>query len=167
MPLAMKRLWPALILLFEACAKPAFSFRGYTELSNCRNVIDAEISAGASFFDAFDTDLDRGEGVVTRLHSTLFATPVGIFVTCYRSGEVGAIDYIFEVTDPEASAALFIDSARELDAMFGEPQQKETAESRARVYHCGDPATVELREAIHGDMEFEVSLTIVPRATGC
>jgi len=167
-PATVKRLWPIGVFLLNGCAEPSLSFRGYTELSDCRNVIDAELATGASFRDVVDdNDLPKGEGVVTELGGELFTVPVRIFVTCYDTGNVGAVDYIAESTDPETSAAFFMHLSQEIDAIFGEPQLRTTAESRSRVYHCGDPATVILREAQHGEMDFEVSLLVAPRPGSC
>lgn len=164
----MKRLWPLGVFLLNGCAEPSFTFRGYTELSDCRGVLDAELEGDARFQNAVDTDMPLGEGIVTQLAGELFSVPVDIFVSCYRNGSVAAVDYIAEVTDPEQSAAYFSRVAQELDAIFGlQPQEIGTAESRSRIYHCGDPVSVVLREARHGDMDFEVSLAVMPGSAGC
>jgi hypothetical protein len=92
---------------------------------------------------------------------------VSIFVTCYDSGGVGAVEYIAEAADGATSAAFFDRVSQELDAIFPAPRQSSTLESRSRTYHCGDPATVVLREALHGDMDYEVSLLVVPRPGVC
>jgi hypothetical protein len=164
----MKRLWPFGVLLLNGCAEPSFSFRGYTELSDCRNVLDAELAGGARFQDAVDTDMPLGEGVVTHLASDLFTVPVRIFVSCYRNGAVGAVDYIAETSVPEESGAWFTHISQELDAIFGSPPRESgTAESRSLIYHCGDPVSVVLREARHGEMDFEVSLLVMPGSAEC
>jgi hypothetical protein len=164
----MKRLWPLGVFLLNGCAEPSFSFRGYSELSDCRSVLDAELAGGARFQDAADTDTPLGEGVVTQLTGDLFTVPVGIFVSCYRNGAVAAVEYIAAVTDPEESSAYFARVAQELDAIFGSPPRESgTPESRSRFYHCGDPVSVVLREARHGDMDFEVSLLVMPGSAGC
>ena len=164
----MKRLWPLGVLLLTACAEPQFTFRGYTELSDCRAVLDAELAGGARFQEAADTETLLGEGVVTQLTGNLFTVPVSIFVSCYRNGAVGSVDYIAESTVSDESAAYFEHVARELDAIFGgQLRQINTAESRSNVYHCGDPVSVVLREARHGDMDFEVSLAVMPGSAGC
>jgi hypothetical protein len=156
------------MLLLAGCAEPAFNFRGYTELSDCRAVLDAELAAGGRFQEAVDTETALGEGVVTQLAGELFTVPTQIFVSCYRNGAVSSIEYLSEVDVSEQSAAWFDHMARELDAIFGfEPQQIDTGESRSRVYNCGDPVSVVLREARHGDMDFEVSLAVTPGSATC
>lgn len=154
-------------ILLGACAEPHFGFRGYTELSDCRNVIDAELATGAGFQDAVDEDLPNGEGVVTELRGGLFDVPVSIFVSCYDNSDVSSVDYIAEAADGATSAAFYDALARELDAIFPTPTQSSTLDSRSRTYHCGDPATVILREALHGDMDYEVSLLVVPLPGEC
>lgn len=155
------------MLLINGCAEPQFGFRGYTDLSNCRNVIDAELAGGSKFEEFIDADLARGDGVATQLRGELFSVPVNIFVSCYGSGGVDGVDYIAETVDFDTSGSYFAKMANELDAIFGEPQQIFAAESRTRIYLCGDPATVVLREAMHGEMDFEVSLLVVPRFVEC
>lgn len=163
----MKHAWLMGVVLLSGCAEPQFGFRGYTDVSDCRNVIDAELAGGSEFEDFIDADLARGEGVATQLRGELFSVPVRIFVSCYSSGAVDGVDYIAEAADLDTSGAFFAKMAVELDAIFGEPQQIFAAESRSRVYLCGDPATVVLREARHGDMDFEVSLLVIPRFVEC
>jgi hypothetical protein len=164
----MKRLWPLGVLLLHGCAEPQFTFRGYTELSDCRAVLDAELAGGARFQDAVDTDTALGEGVVTQLVGELFTVPARIFVSCYRNGAVSSVDYISDTAVSDESAAWFEHLARELDAIFGaRPRPIDTAESRTLVYNCGDPVSVVLREARHGDMDFEVSLAVMPGSATC
>jgi hypothetical protein len=163
----MKRLWPIAALLLAACAEPQFGFRGYTELSDCRNVSDAELATGASFRDVVDEDLPNGEGFVTELRGNLYSVPVSIFISCYDNNDVSSVDYIAEASDGATSAAMYDRLSQELGAIFPTPRESSTLESRSRTYHCGDPATVILREAIHGDMDYEVSLLVVPRPGEC
>lgn len=165
----MKRLWPIGVLLLHGCAEPQFNFRGYTELSDCRAVLDAELEGGAEFEDAVDTEMPLGEGIVTQLVGNLFTVPTRIFVSCYRNGAVASIDYIAEAEASELSAAYFEHVAQELDAIFVGVQPREivAAESRSRIYNCGDPVSVVLREARHGDMDFEVSLAVMPGSAAC
>ena len=163
----MKRLWPIGVFLLSGCTQPSFSFRGYTELSECRSVIDAELAGGSRFQEAVDTEMPLGEGFVTELEGELYSVPVSIFVSCYTNGTVSAIEYISEVTDPDVSAANFASIAQGLDSIFGDPVELSSAESRSRTYHCGDPATVNLREARHGEMDFEVSLLVMPLPVTC
>jgi len=164
----VKRSWPIALLLLSGCADPQFNLRGYTELSDCRAVLDAELETGARFQNAVDTEMLLGEGVVTELAGELFTVPVSVFVSCYRNGDVAAIDYVAEAEEPELSAAYFEHLVQELDAIFGfQPEQIDTGESRSRNYNCGDPVSVVLREARHGDMDFEVSLAVTPGSAGC
>lgn len=163
----MNRILPLAVLLLFACAEPQFGFRGYTELSNCRNVIDAELATGAAFRDVLDEELPNGDGVVTELGGELYGVPVSIFVSCYDNGDVSAVDYIAEASDGATSAAFYDRLSQELSAIFPAPKESSTQESRSRTYHCGDPATVILREALHGDMDYEVSLLVVPRPGEC
>ena len=163
----MKRLWPVVFLLLSACAEPRFAFRGYTDLSDCRSVIDSELDAGAELITAFDEDLPAGEGVVTHLAGELLGSPVDILVSCYRSGQVGSVDYIGDAHEPEASAMFFLRLATELDEVFGTPFETLTADSRRWTFLCGDPATVVLREARLADMDYEISLLVIPFPTEC
>ena len=157
------------MILLTGCAEPQFNFRGYTELSDCRAVLDAELASDSRFQEAVDTDMPLGEGVVTQLAGELFTVPVSVFVSCYRNGAVAAVDYIAEAEEPELSAAWFEHLAQELDAIFigVQPRQIVAAESRSRIYNCGDPVSVVLREARHGDMDFEVSLAVTPGSAAC
>ncbi len=163
----MKRLWLLAALLLAACAEPQFGFRGYTELSDCRNVIDAELETGAGFQDAVDEELPSGDGVVTELSGGLYSVPVSIFISCYDNGDVSSVDYIAEAADGATSAAIYDRLSQELGAIFPTPRESSTLESRSLTYHCGDPATVILREALHGDMDYEVSLLVVPLPGEC
>jgi hypothetical protein len=155
------------LLLLAACAEPSFSFRGYTEHSDCRGVLNAELAGGTRFFDASDIELPRGAGIVTRMTGTLFALPVDIYVSCYDNGVVAAIDYITDASDFQTSNASFAALSREFDSLFGAPALEETADSRSRIYRCGNPSTLVLREARHGDMDYETSVLVVPQTTEC
>jgi hypothetical protein len=155
------------VLLLNGCAEPSFSFRGYTELSDCRSVINAEIDGGARFVDAIDAELQLEEGVVTRLAGTLLEYPVDIYVSCYNSGRVSAVDYITDVSEPEASAATFSALALALESAYGAPTERGTANSRTRIYRCASPISLVLREARLGNLDFEVSLLVVPDPTDC
>lgn len=163
----MKHLWPVGFLLITACSEPRFGFRGFTDLSDCRSVIDSELLAGAEFVNAFDTELPAGEGVVTELAGELSGMPVDILVSCYRGGQVGSVDYIADAGEPEQSARFFMQLATELDTAFGTPFETLTPDSRRWTFVCGDPATVVLREARLADMDYEVSLLVIPYPSEC
>ena len=165
----MKRLWLLSFLLVEACSKPTFSFRGFTDLSDCRSVIDSELADGATFNTAFDALMPGGDkdGTVTHLDGKLGTVPIAIFVSCYRNGKVSSVDYIANVADTAASSNTFDAFDRELKAIYGEGRDSFTRESRRKTYVCGEPATVVLREAQLAQADYEVSLLVVPHPSDC
>jgi hypothetical protein len=164
----MRRLWPVGILLLQACGQPDFSLRGYTNLSDCRTVIDTELANGAEFVSAFDTDVSGPqEGAVTQLSTSLLETPVAIYVDCAGNGKVRSIDYIANQQDLGASSRFFDGVAGQIGELFGTATATESPTMRSRTYFCDDRGMISLRQAKHDEQDFEVSLLVVPVPSRC
>jgi uncharacterized protein YciI len=127
-------------------AEPSFSFRGYTEHSDCRGVLNAELTGGTRFIDALDAELPRGEGIVTRMTGELFSLPVAIYVTCYDNGMVAAVDYIADASDRKRAMRR----SRPWRVSSGARRSGGERRRRRRIYRCGN-SRPGLREARHGD----------------
>lgn len=150
-----------------ACSESRFEFRGYTELSSCRQVIDAELANGAEFEDAYDSTDPELPGHITELDGRLFDLPVRIDVTCSPRGKVTSVQYVALARDPDETATAFGLVAAELSQLFGEPRFTTTADSRTLSYGCEDPAPVRLEEWILTEVEHEVYLAVVPGLMSC
>lgn len=170
------RLAPALLLAVTACAEPRFAFRGYTDLSSCRQVIDTELANGAEFATAYDSTDPEAPGHVTELTGSLFDLPVRIDINCTTQNRVASIQYIVAASHPDDTGAAFALLAGELQPLFGEPAMSSTADSRTLSFGCIDPSPVRLEEWIvtdHdegdsvGEAEHEVYLAIVPDLMSC
>jgi len=164
----MNRVWPVGIVLLQACVQPDFTLRGYTNLSDCRTVIDAEMANGAEFVGAFDTDISGPqEGAVTQLRTAMFETPVSIYVDCSGSGKVRSIDYIANSQNAASSSRFFDGVAGEIGELFGMPVERESPTIRSKTYFCDDRGMISLRQAMLDEQDYEVSLLVVPIPSQC
>lgn len=166
-------LMPALGL--QACAEPSFEFRGYSDLSSCGEIIDAELANGGTFQGGYASEDLENPGYVTELSGELFAEPVRIDVLCNIQGFISSIHYISRATDPMETGPIFRRFGDELAMQFGEPTVIVTEQGRSLRYVCQNPSPVlldEWRLESEGDDEdqepvHEVYLAVMPRNTEC
>jgi hypothetical protein len=167
-----------LILLVQGCSEPVFEFRGYTDLSNCRQVIDAELARGATFEDAYDSIEGFEPELITELAGQLFEQDVTIEIACTARGSVNRIHYVVDTTDPLETGRAFIRFAQELDALFGMPAENATIGARSLNYICPRSSPVVLEEYLLPDdavldgeesseEQHELYLAVVPEALRC
>lgn len=161
--------WPAIVcvLALPACSEPTFHFRGYSERSSCRGVIDSELAAGARFSDALDEELPDGPGIVTELAGSVLAVPVTIDIACYPDGRVSYVDYVATAGAVEQSTQVYETFFHELDRFFGEAAEDSVPGRRSRTYLCDGAARVTLRQTQLAQTSYEVSLLVIPHATEC
>ena len=155
------------VFMLMACTEAPFEFRGYTERSNCRQVIDAELARGSNFESAYESADPSVPGLVTELTGTIFDVPVRIEVTCARSGGTVLVHYISPARDPAETAAVFSHFATELEAAYGAPAMITSDERRSLHFLCDEPSPVLLEEWKLGEDTNEVYLAIVPGAAPC
>lgn len=169
--------WTALLLALQACSEPVFEFRGYTDLSSCTEIIDAELANGARYDGVFGSEDPENPAQTVELSGMLFSERVNIDVTC-TSGRIDSIQYVSPARDPIETGAVFARFAAELEALFGAPTVITSEEARSLRYLCHTPSPVLLEEwvieteggpgeAVDETTEHEVYLAVVPEAAAC
>ena len=157
----------------QACSEPRFEFRGYSDLSSCTEIIDAELASGGTFQGGFESEDIENPGYVTELSGTLFSESVRIDIQCNPRGFISSIHYISAASDPMDTGAVWALFSSELETLFGEPTEILTEEGRSRRYICHNPSPALLDEwRLEGEEEDEVPLheiylAIDPRAAQC
>jgi len=165
----------ALPIALPGCAKPQFEFRGYSDLSSCTEIIDAELASGSRFQGGYESEDVENPGYVTELTGTIFSEPVRIDILCGPGGFIESIHYVAETTKPIETGAIWARFSEELQTLFGAPSEIFTDNGRTRRYVCHRPAPVFLDEwrleppADEEDPEeqHEIYLAVSPRATDC
>jgi hypothetical protein len=165
--------WILVPFALQACAEPKFEFRGYTDLSSCTEIIDAELASGATFQGGYASDDLDSLGYVTELSGEIFSEQVQIDITCSATGYIDSIHYISPASDPTETGRIFVHFATELDTLFGAPTQIATEEVLSLRYLCNSPAPFLLdewkleKEDADDDEEHEVYLAVTPLAAEC
>jgi hypothetical protein len=160
-------LWVVTLMALQACSEPTFHFRGYSDRSSCRAVIDSELAAGAEFKGAFDEALPDGAGLVTELTGSILSQPVEIDVACYLHGSVSYVDYVSRSDEQDASTRAYETFSKELDDVFGEADEERFADRRGKTYLCDESAQVTLRQTRISETAYEVSLLVLPHPGDC
>jgi len=161
------------LIALGGCAKPKFEFRGYSDLSSCSEIIDAELAGGANFDGGYESSDLEDPGYITALRGRIFEEPVRIEVKCDFRGFISSIHYISEASDPEATRAVFLRFAAELVSEYGEPTQIVTDEGLSLRFLCHNPSPILLEEwrlmPENEDDEpmHEVYLAVIPLAADC
>lgn len=158
-------LWSAVYL--TGCEQPVFEFRGYNDLSNCRQVIDAELANGAEFIDAYDSLDPQSPNVITELAGDAFERNVQIAVACHPRGSVSYVQYMSLEEDPEETSLEYVRFAIGLEQTLGEPWEYSTDNSRSRLFVCDRDPPVYLEEYRLEEELHEVYFTVVPKAASC
>lgn len=168
-------LWIVLSIALQACAKPKFEFRGYSDLSSCTEIIDAELANGAAFRGGYPSEDIENPGYITELSGTLFSERVRIDIQCSPSGFIDSIHYVAETTEPIETGAIWVRYSEELATLFGAPMEVFADNGRTRRYVCRNPSPVLLDEwRLEPDAdeedpeeEHEIYLAVSPRAIDC
>jgi hypothetical protein len=173
----MNRQWLMIVLLvaLQGCAKPQFEFRGYSDLSSCTEIIDAELANGAAFRGGYPSEDIENPGYITELSGTIFSERVRIEILCSPSGFIDSIHYIAETTEPIETGAIWARFSAELATLFGTPTEIFADNGRTRRYLCHRPSPVFLDEwRLEPDAddedppeEHEIYLSVSPRAIEC
>jgi hypothetical protein len=173
--LGLARIAPLLAL--SACTEPRFEFHGYSDVSSCQGVINAELDRGAAFLGGYETEDIENPGYVTELGGELFGEPVDIEVLCTPAGNVGSIHYYSEATDPADTDALWTLFSEELFLLFGEPTMLSSEVNRSLRFLCHSPSPILLdewrlvdeQEGADEDeaVEHELDLAVVPDSAEC
>jgi len=169
----MYRMSLALLMGLAGCTESRFEFRGWSDLSSCREVIDTELANGAEFESAYDSTDPESPGHITELDGRLFDIPVRIDISCTTRGRIAAVQYIARVSQPEDTAQALELIATELAPLFGDPWVSTTPDSRTLSYGCEEPAPVRLEEwrvtagEDDDEVEHELYLAVVPGLMSC
>jgi hypothetical protein len=173
----MNRQWLMIVLLvaLQGCAKPQFEFRGYSDLSSCTEIIDAELANGSAFRGGYPSEDIENPGYITELSGTIFSERVRIEILCSPSGFIDSIHYIAETTEPIETGAIWAQFSAELATLFGTPTEIFADNGRTRRYLCHRPSPVFLDEwRLEPDAddedppeEHEIYLSVSPRAIEC
>lgn len=155
------------LVWLSGCEEPVFEFRGYNDLSNCRQVIDAEIANGAEFVDVYDSFDPQSPNVITELEGDAFETNVQIAVACHPRGSVSYIQYMSYEELPEETELEYIRFSIGLEQLLGEPWEYTTNDSRSRLFLCDRDPPVYLEEYRVEEELHEVYFTVVPSAAVC
>ena len=163
-------------LALTGCAEPRFEFRGYSDLSSCPEIIDAELANGATFQGGYASEDVENPGYITELEGEIFEQRVRIDILCNPQGFIGSIHYISPVTDPRETGPIFRRFAAGLETLFGPPTEVTGEDSRSLRFLCHSPAPLlvdewrvaggeeadEDEETIH-----EVYVAVMPRVAEC
>lgn len=173
----MNRRWLMISLpvVLHGCAKPQFEFRGYSDLSSCTEIIDAELAAGSAFRGGFQSADIENPGYITELTGTIFSERVRIEIQCSPSGFIDAIHYVAETTDPIETGEIWARFSVELATLFGPPTEIFSDNGRIRRYLCHRPSPIFIDEwRLEPDAddedapeEHEIYLAVSPRALDC
>ena len=161
------------VVALQGCAEPRLEFRGYSDLSSCAEIIDAELANGSTFLGGHQSEDLENPGYVTELAGSIFDERVRIDVECDVRGLISSIHYFSAKTDPTATGEVFFRFADELVRLFGEPTQIVTDTGHSLRFLCHNPAPILLDEwRIEGDNEddeplHEVYIAVVPLAVDC
>lgn len=174
--MSLRWIWIPLALTLQACAEPKFEFRGYSDLSSCQRVVDAELENGATLESGYESDEIDNFGYVTELSGTIFSERVRIDVLCTPAGEVGSIHYVSLASDPRDTGRVWALFSDELGKLFGEPAEVFSEIGRSRRYLCRNPSPIlidewrlEAEEGAPEDEEpdHEVYIAVIPGAAEC
>lgn len=169
------RWWIAALPALSACSEPAFEFRGYSDLSSCTAVIDAELANGAEYVGVYSSADPENTAQTVELSGTLFTERVDIEIACTARG-VQSVQYVSTASDPIETGRIFAKFASELEALFGAPTAIATDQARSLRYLCHSPPPVLLEEwrlvsdteeAVDEFVEHEVYVAVVPGAAEC
>ena len=168
---------PSLLLIpciaLQGCAEPQLEFRGYSDLSSCTEIIDAELANGSVFQGGYESDDPENPGYITELLGTIYDERVRIEIDCDIRGFISSIHYLSLASDPEDTSEVFFRFADELLARFGEPTQIVTDSGHSLRFLCHNPAPVLLeewrleQEAENEEPLHEVYLALRPGAVEC
>ncbi len=168
---------PLLLLIpcvaLSGCAEPQLEFRGYSDLSSCSEIIDAELANGSVFQGGAESADPENPGYITELLGTIYDERVRIDIHCDIRGFISSIHYLSLASDPADTSEVFFRFAEELLAQFGEPTQIVSDAGHSLRFLCHNPAPVLLDEwrleQETGDEEpqHEVYLAVVPGAVEC
>ena len=161
------------VIALTGCAEPRLEFRGYSDLSSCTEIIDAELAGGAVFQGGYPSEDPENPGYVTELLGSIFEERVRIEILCDVRGLISSIHYVSLASDPEDTGEVFFRFADELTSRFGEPTQIVSDDGHSLRFLCHNPAPILLdewrlepatddEEAVH-----EVYLAVMPEALEC
>ena len=163
-------------ILLSGCAEPKIEFRGYSDLSSCAEIIDAEMANGARFEGGFGSEDIERPGFITELTGSIFDEPVDIEVFCNERGLIDSVHYFSRRSDAVDTGAVFRRFEDGLTAIFGEPLFVPSENGRSLRYLCNSQAPVlvdEWRLARTEDLAddeeppHEVYIGVMPRETDC
>lgn len=157
----------AAALLATACAEPGIEFRGFTELSSCRQTIDAELANGAVFEDVYDAEDPESTDVITELSGEIFETEVQIAIACSPRNELRYVHYISLAEEPVETGQVYARFAAGLDALFGTPTEVNGPTDRRVYFLCDEPSPVLVEEYLIEEEVHEVYLAFIPGNAGC
>ncbi len=168
-----RSLLPGIVVLLHGCTEPQLEFRGYSDLSSCTEIIDAELANGGVFQGGYASDDPENPGYITELLGTIFDERVRIDIHCDVRGFISSIHYLSLASDPMDTSEVFFRFADELASAFGEPTQIVTDEGHSLRFLCHNPAPVLLEEwRLEQETEdeepmHEVYLAVLPGAVEC
>lgn len=126
----MRFLVPILVLLLEACSKPAFEFRGITNLSSCVSAVAAEEKQGGVLREQRATQNPSSRDVSEyELAGELFAQTVRVLIVC-GDEELQFVNYLTEVESEAEAEYLHQYFESKLLETFGEPAHLQTPDDR-------------------------------------
>jgi hypothetical protein len=173
---ALLVLLPSAVLVC-ACDEPRFEFRGYSDISNCRQVIDAELANGSFLMDIFDAPDPESTDVITELMTEIYGREIAIEVACQPQGEVSWVHYVATEQEPRETDEIYERYGTELESLLGAPTEHATGDSRSLHFLCSKEAPIVLEEyrrepelladGTTGAERHEVYLAVIPSNSGC
>jgi hypothetical protein len=163
--------------VLAGCEEPRFEFRGYSDRSNCRKVIDAELDSGSILSEIYDSPDPESTDVITELMAEIHDREVAIEVACRPQGQVSWVHYVALAQDPVVTGEIYARYAAELQTLLGTPTGQVTEDSRSLHYLCREDAPIVLEEyrlepevfadGSLGAERHEVYLAVIPAKAAC
>ncbi len=128
--LLMRFLFPTLVLFLSACSRPAFEFRGITNLSSCATAVAAEEEQGGVLREQRATqDASLRDVSQYELAGDLFSQSVRVLIVC-GDEELLFVNYLTELEIEAQAEYLHQYFESKLSETFGEPAQLQAPDDR-------------------------------------
>lgn len=128
--LPMRFLFPLLMIFLSACSRPAFEFRGITDLSSCVSAVAAEEEQGGELLEQRATQDPSSRDVSEyEIAGELFDQDVRVSIVCGEDGLL-FVNYLTEVESEADAEYLHQYFESRLSETFGEPAHLQAPDNR-------------------------------------
>lgn len=157
------------IVLLSACGKPTFEFRGYSDISSCTDVVDAEVSLGAQVIGTNKADYEESL-TLTEMKVEIQGASAIAYVECDQFLKFRSIQYFVKPEIPLKLPELYDRLHTEMSRSFGIPRSTSGERiDRQSSFRCGENGVVWMSENIDDEWlgYSNVELGICPACRVC